>query len=74
MGKKVSAAVLMPSGKGRTTEDHEFKIIYDGRALERTRVCPELMVNPELLRRRWSAASDSASQVEGSIRAAAFRL
>ena len=62
----------MPSGSGRTTEDHEFKLIDNRHTLELIVIWPELMIDPELLHRRCSLSSDPSVQAEGLTLAMSF--
>lgn len=66
-------AVLLPSGVGKSTEDNQFNVTYDGLAIELTFVWPELMTSPETLHRIWKSSSNPETQAEGTLRANGFR-
>ncbi len=71
--KRVSVAVLMPSGIVETTDDHTLRVSDDGNYLELSVKWSQSMTDPDVLHRLWTGSRMHSICVEGSARATAFR-
>lgn len=69
----MSVAVVMPSGTGKTTDDHEFRVIDDGEALELTVMGHKLLTDPERLHLVWNSSLEAKTRTERTLRSGAFR-
>lgn len=71
--KKISVAILLPTGTVRNTSDHKVEIVDGGKAIKISLQWPKAMAEPKVLYRSWLPSDDEKKRVEGSVRARAFR-
>lgn len=71
--KRISVAILMPSGTCNSTSDHDVRVVDDGKALEVSVKWPRSLTDPNFLHSIWTNDSSETTRIEGATRAASFR-
>ena len=71
--KRITVAILMPSGIGTVTNDQDVRVVQGGNQLEFSVKWPRSMTDPDYLHQIWTKNEDARIQLSGSTRASSFR-
>lgn len=69
--KRISIAILLPSGIGERKKDHDIRVSDDGLFLQISVVWPPALTDVEMLHRKWSADDQGLGQL--ALRTQAFK-